>query len=47
VQDRETSSIYGMPQQALLEAGADFEVPVHQIAKVATMLLDDRAGYRT
>lgn len=46
VQDRATSSIYGMPQQALLEAGADFEVPVQQIAKVATMLLDDRAGYR-
>ncbi len=31
VQDRATSIIYGMPQQALLEAGADRESPLDQI----------------
>lgn len=46
VQDRATSVIYGMPQQALAEAGADHEVPVGQIARVATMLLDERSGWR-
>jgi two-component system chemotaxis response regulator CheB len=44
VQDRATSVIYGMPQQALAEAGADREVPLRDVAHAVTALLDARAG---
>ncbi len=46
VQDRATSVIYGMPQQALAEAGADREAPLREIAGAVTSLLDARAGNR-
>ncbi len=43
VQDRATSVIYGMPQQALAEAGADREAPLREIAGAVTSLLESRA----
>lgn len=39
VQDRETSTIYGMPQAALALAGADREVPLSRIADTIGELL--------
>jgi two-component system chemotaxis response regulator CheB len=42
VQDRATSVIYGMPQVALAEAGADRELPLGEIARGATTLLEAR-----
>lgn len=39
VQDRATSVIYGMPQQALLEAGADREVPLGRVGAAVRELL--------
>ncbi len=42
VQDRATSVIYGMPQVALAEAGADREVPLGEVARAATGLLETR-----
>ena len=42
VQDRATSVIYGMPQVALAEAGADREVPLAEVARAATSLLETR-----
>ncbi len=42
VQDRATSVIYGMPQVALAEAGADREAPLGEIARAATALLEVR-----
>ena len=44
VQDRATSVIYGMPQQALTEAGADCEVALGDVASAVGALLDARAG---
>jgi two-component system chemotaxis response regulator CheB len=44
VQDRATSVIYGMPHQAMIEAGADREVPLRDVAGAVTALLDARAG---
>ncbi len=43
VQDRATSIIYGMPQQALADAGADREVALTQVAEAAQDLLARRA----
>ena len=42
VQDRATSVIYGMPQVALAEAGADREAPLGEVARAATVLLESR-----
>ncbi len=39
VQDRATSVIYGMPQIALAEAGADREVPLKGVAEAVVQLL--------
>ena len=39
VQDRATSIIYGMPQQALAEAGADREVPLGEVGPAVQELL--------
>lgn len=44
VQDRATSVIFGMPQQALLDAGADREAGVREIADAVTTLLQQRVG---
>ncbi len=44
VQDRATSVIYGMPQQALSDAGADREVPLREVAGAVTALLGERGG---
>jgi two-component system chemotaxis response regulator CheB len=46
VQDRATSVIYGMPQQALAEAGADREVPLKDVAAAVAALLVARGGTR-
>jgi two-component system chemotaxis response regulator CheB len=47
VQDEATSVIYGMPRQALLEAGADREAALHEVADAAVVLLGARtAGHR-
>ena len=43
VQDRATSIIYGMPQQALADAGADREVALPDVAQAAQELLARRA----
>jgi two-component system, chemotaxis family, protein-glutamate methylesterase/glutaminase len=42
VQDRATSVIYGMPQQALAEAGADREVPLAEVGGAVRDLLAAR-----
>lgn len=42
VQDRATSIIYGMPQQALLEAGADREAALREVAPAVRALLAPR-----
>lgn len=42
VQDRATSVIYGMPQVALAEVGADRELPLGEIARAAMTLLEAR-----
>lgn len=42
VQDRATSIIYGMPQQALLEAGADREAPLGAVGAAVRELLTPR-----
>ncbi len=42
VQDRATSIIYGMPQQALADAGADREVALSDVAQAAQDLLARR-----
>ncbi len=42
VQDRATSVIYGMPQQALLEAGADREAALREVAPAVRALLEPR-----
>lgn len=42
VQDRATSVIYGMPQIALAEAGADGEAALGEVARMATALLESR-----
>lgn len=42
VQDRATSVIYGMPHQAMLEAGADCEVPLGEVAPAVHRLLAPR-----
>lgn len=42
VQDRATSVIYGMPQQALHEAGADKEVALRDVSGAVTALLQTR-----
>jgi two-component system chemotaxis response regulator CheB len=39
VQDRETSTIYGMPQAALQRAGAERVAPLSQVAPVLVELL--------
>ena len=39
VQDRETSTVYGMPQAALRLAGADRIVPLSDVASAVSMLL--------
>ena len=44
VQDRETSTIYGMPQAALALAGADREVPLSRVAETIGELLALRSG---
>ncbi len=44
VQDRATSVIYGMPHQALREAGADVEAPLGGVAASVTALLRARTG---
>ena len=44
VQDRASSMIYGMPQQALLEAGADHESGLRELPGLVTSLLRERAG---
>jgi two-component system chemotaxis response regulator CheB len=42
VQDRATSTIYGMPQAALQRAGADRELPLGEIAPAIVSLLAGR-----
>jgi two-component system chemotaxis response regulator CheB len=42
VQDRATSTIYGMPQAALQRAGADREVPLGEVAPAIVSLLASR-----
>lgn len=44
VQDRASSVIYGMPQQALLEAGADHESGLLELPGLVTSLLRERSG---
>jgi two-component system chemotaxis response regulator CheB len=44
VQDRATSTIYGMPQAALQRAGADRELPLGEIAPAIVSLLAARRG---
>lgn len=44
VQDRATSVIYGMPQQALAEAGADREEPLDRIGSAVQELLSARVA---
>jgi two-component system chemotaxis response regulator CheB len=44
VQDRATSVIYGMPQQALADAGADFEVPLDRIGSAVQDLVAARVA---
>jgi two-component system chemotaxis response regulator CheB len=47
VQDRATSVIYGMPQQALADAGADFEGPLDRIGGAVQELLSARLASGT
>jgi len=47
VQDRATSVIYGMPQVAMSEVGADREAPLRDIAGAITKLLAERLLPRT
>lgn len=42
VQDRGTSVIYGMPQVALAEVGADRVEPLREVARATAMLLETR-----
>ena len=42
VQDRETATIYGMPQSALEEAGADRVAPLGMVAASVSELIDAR-----
>lgn len=42
VQNKATSVIYGMPQQALLEAGADAEVPLSEVGSAVRALVSAR-----
>lgn len=44
VQDRATSTIYGMPQAAMQRAGADREVPLAEVAPAIVSLLGARRG---
>jgi two-component system, chemotaxis family, protein-glutamate methylesterase/glutaminase len=44
VQDRETSTIYGMPQAALLRAGADRVAALEDVAPNVVQLLAARRG---
>ena len=44
VQDRATSTIYGMPQAAMQRAGADREVPLTEVAPAIVSLLGARRG---
>lgn len=44
VQDRASSVIYGMPHQALLEAGADEEVPLAEVAPTLRRLAQQRGA---
>lgn len=46
VQDRGSSIIYGMPHQAMLEAGADCEAPLREIAPAVQRLLLSHAEAR-
>jgi two-component system chemotaxis response regulator CheB len=46
VQDRGSSIIYGMPQQAMLEAGADCEASLRDVAPAVQRLLAGRAEAR-
>jgi two-component system chemotaxis response regulator CheB len=46
VQDRATSVIYGMPREALAEAGADREAPLREVAGAVTALLARAGGLR-
>jgi two-component system chemotaxis response regulator CheB len=44
IQDRATSTIYGMPQAALQRAGADRVVPLDGVAPAIVALLGVRRG---
>ena len=46
VQNRETSTIFGMPQAALHAAGADRVVPLNDVASTIVELLAGMAGAR-
>lgn len=46
VQDRATSTIYGMPQHAMADVGADAEVPLSDVARAVCGLLAERVRGR-
>jgi len=46
VQDRATATIYGMPQCALEQAGADFVSPLGEIAARVSDLVEARRAVR-